>query len=173
MIGQQLRQIGLTPIPIDLALNGLERAISMELRQVAIASVEDWGRWAAYETYGGRSIRFRALVERDRARADDSVQARLRGELSALNREQRHQVLTGLIGEIFARQLKLPAAQLDASLPLEHLGVDSLMATDIRQELDSSLGIAVPALELIGEGSIRGLALKALNQMQFEVTSVA
>jgi acyl carrier protein len=118
-------------------------------------------------------VRFRHLVEGARASADNSVQARLRGELAGLNEEQRRQVLTGLISEIFARQLKMPANQLDASLPLEHLGVDSLMATDIRQELDGSLGIAVPALELIGEGSIAGLALKALDQMQLEVTSAA
>jgi acyl carrier protein len=173
LIGQQLRQIGLTPIPFDLALNGMERAISMGLRQVAIAADPDWGRWAGYETYGARSVRFRDLVERARARADNSAQARLRGELSVLNAAQRHQVLTALISEIFARQLKMPAEQLDASLPLEHLGVDSLMATDIRQELDSSLGIAVPALELIGEGSIAGLAFKALDRMQLEVTSAA
>jgi acyl transferase domain-containing protein/NAD(P)-dependent dehydrogenase (short-subunit alcohol dehydrogenase family)/acyl carrier protein len=172
-IGQQLRQIGLTPIAFDLALNGMERALSMGLRQITIASNPDWGRWAGYETYGARSARFRALVEQARAQADNSVQARLRGELSALNDEQRHQVLTGLIGEIFARQLKMPAEQLDASLPLEYLGVDSLMATDIRMELDTALGIAVPALELIGEGSIAGLALKALDQMQLEVTTAA
>lgn len=173
MIGQQLRQIGLTPIPFDIALNGMERAMSTGLRQICIASDPDWNRWAGYETYGARSARFRALVEHARAQADNSVQARLRSELTALSAEQKHHVLTGLISEIFSRELKIPSDQLDISLPLEYLGVDSLMATDIRLELDTSLGIAVPALELIGEGSIAGLAVKALQQMQLEVTTAA
>ena len=98
--------------------------MSMRLRQITIASDPDWGRWAGYETYGARSPRFRTLVERARAQADNSVQARLRTELIGLDPHQRHQVMTGLISEIFARQLKLPADQLDVSLPLEYLGVD-------------------------------------------------
>ena len=97
-------------------------------------------KWAGYETYGARSARFRDLVEQARVQADDSVQARLRAELTSLAVEHRHQVVIGLVSEIFARELKMPSDQLDACLPLEYLGVDSLMATGIRVELDTRLG---------------------------------
>jgi len=167
-IAQQLRQIGLAPIPFRIALNGLERAMFTGTKQICIAADPDWSKWAGYETYGAQSARFRDLVAQARLQADDSVQARLRAELTSLTAEHRHQVVTGLVSEIFARELKMPSDQLDTCLPLEYLGVDSLMATGIRVELDTRLGISVPALELIGEGSIVGIATSALEQMQLE-----
>ena len=167
-IAQQLRQIGLAPIPFHTALNGMERAIFSGTTQICIAADPDWSKWAGYETYGARSARFRDLVEQARVQADDSVQARLRAELTSLAVEHRHQVVIGLVSEIFARELKMPSDQLDACLPLEYLGVDSLMATGIRVELDTRLGISVPALELVGDGSIVGIATSALEQMQLE-----
>ena len=167
MIGKHLRQIGLDPIAFKTGLNGMERAMARRLPQVCIASDPNWSKWASYETYGGRSARFRTLVEASRRLSGDSVQSRLSNKLAALDGEQRQQVLTGLITEILARELKMPADLIDASRPLDSLGVDSLMATEIRVGLDEILGISVSALELIGDGSVAALAQKGLAQMQF------
>ena len=67
----------------------------------------------------------------------------------------------------------MPADLIDASRPLDSLGVDSLMATEIRVGLDETLGISVSALELIGEGSIAALARKGLQQMRFDDSATA
>ena len=40
------------------------------------------------------------------------------------------------------------------------------MVTEIQVGLDSSLGVSVPALELIGSGSIASLAHKCLDQLK-------
>ena len=86
-----------------------------------------------------------------------------------MNLEQRQHVLTALIAEIFSSELKMPADQISASRPLESLGVDSLMATEISTCLADYLGISVSALELIGEMSISKIATKGLEQMQLDL----
>ena len=173
MIGRHLRQIGLMPIAFDVALNGMARAMSLDVTQVCIASNPDWNKWSSYETHGGHSPRFRTVVEQAREQADDSVQARLRKQLLDLDTEQRREVLAGLIAEIFARELKTPADQLDPSMPLDFLGVDSLMATEIRVSLGNVLGLSVSELELADNGSIAGLASKWHEQMEFDQTVAA
>ncbi|GJL65670.1 MAG: hypothetical protein NPIRA05_06410 [Nitrospirales bacterium] len=169
MIGQHLRQIGLSPISFDAGLIGLERAISEGVTQIGIADFSDWSRWARYETYGGRSPRFRTLVEAARAKDDDSAQTGLRGKLAILEPPQRQEILGGLLKEIFATKLKMSSAQVDPKCPIESLGVDSLMATEIQGTISDTLGISVSVLDLVGGGSIAKLALKSLEQMQFEV----
>ncbi|MEL7450912.1 MAG: SDR family NAD(P)-dependent oxidoreductase, partial [Pseudomonadota bacterium] len=167
-IGRHLRQIGLEPIPFDEALNGMARAMSLNETQVCIASNPDWKKWASFETHGGHSPRFRTVVTQARELADDSVQARLRKQLLELGSEQRFEVLSGLIAEIFARELKTPADQIDPSMPLDFLGIDSLMATEIRVKLDDVLGLTISELELADHGSIAGLANKWHEQMELD-----
>ncbi|GJL54718.1 MAG: hypothetical protein NPIRA02_18500 [Nitrospirales bacterium] len=169
MIGQHLRHIGLSPIAFDLGLHGLERALATGVAQIGITGSVDWNRWARYETYGGRSPRFRTLVEAARDKDDDAVQAGLRGKLAILEPLQRQEVLSGLFQEIFATKLKMSTEQVDPKCPIESLGVDSLMATEIQGTIHDALGIAVSVLDLVGGGSIARLALKSLEQMQLDV----
>jgi len=170
---KHLGQIGLTPIPFNLGLRGMARSMDSDINQVCITNTVDWNKWARFEHFGRTSTRFRILIDDAMAKADDSNQARLSAKLATLNIDQRHAVLTGLITEILARELKMPADKIDASRPLESLGVDSLMATEIRVGLDDSMGISVSALELIGEGTISHLASKGLAQMKLDSSNVA
>jgi len=170
---KHLGQIGLTPIPFNLGLRGMARAMDSNINQVCITNTVDWNKWARFEHFGRTSTRFRILIDAAMAKADDSNQARLSAKLATLDIEQRHAVLTGLITEVLARELKMPADKIDASRPLESLGVDSLMATEIRVGLDDNMGISVSALELIGEGTISHLASKGLAQMKLDSSNVA
>jgi len=170
---KHLEQIGLRPIPFSLGLRGMARAIDSDINQVCITNTVDWNKWARFEHFGRTSTRLRILIDAAMAKADDSNQSRLSAKLATLNVDQRHAVLTGLITEILARELKMPADKIDACRPLESLGVDSLMATEIRVGLDDSMGISVSALELIGEGTISHLASKGLAQMKLDSSNIA
>ncbi len=73
-----------------------------------------------------------------------------------------------LAGEA-ARRLRLPAARLDPGQPLAALGLDSLAAIELRQTLETDLGIS-PALAGLLEGlSVRDLAREILETMQGEM----
>lgn len=167
-IGDHLTQIGLAPLAFNLGLNGMERAIATGQVNISISSQPDWGKWSGYEVNAAHSSRYRTVLEEAREAHDDSVKSRLTAKLAVLDQEVQTQVLTSLVSEVFASALKMPAEQIDPSRPLEVLGVDSLMATEIRVGLDVTLGVSVSALELIGSSSIASLANKCLDQLQID-----
>ena len=167
-IGDHLTQIGLSPLSFNLGLNGMERAISTGQVNISISSQPEWGKWSGYEMNAVHSSRYRTVLEEAREEHDDSVKSRLSAKLAVLDQEVQTQVLTSLVSEVFATALKMPVEQIDPSRPLESLGVDSLMATEIRVSLDATLGVSISALELIGSSSISVLAHKCLDQLQID-----
>jgi len=167
-IGDHLTQIGLSPLSFNLGLNGMERAIATGQTNISISSQPDWGKWSGYEVNAVHSSRYRTVLEEAREEHDDSVKSRLSAKLAVLDQEVQTQVLVSLVSEVFATALKMPVGQIDPSRPLESLGVDSLMATEIRVSLDATLGVSVSALELIGSSSISALAQKCLDQLQID-----
>jgi len=167
-IGDHLTQIGLLPLSFNLGLNGMERAISTGQVNISISSQPEWGKWSGYEINAVHSSRYRTMLEDAREEHDDSVKSRLSAKLAVLDQDVQTQVLTSLVSEVFAIALKMPVKQIDPSRPLESLGVDSLMATEIRVSLDATLGVSVSALELIGSSSISALAHKCRDQLQID-----
>jgi acyl carrier protein len=156
------------PLPLSAALAGLERAMAKDLGQVCIAAPADWDQWARYEVGGGRSPRFATLVAGARENREDSAQARLSGQLARLEPEDRSEILIALITEVVAGTLKIPAEQIGATQPLEEVGVDSLMATEIQLELERTLGLSIATMALMGEATIARLAASALDQLALE-----
>ncbi len=68
-----------------------------------------------------------------------------RRSLAALPAGERHEALVGYVREIVARVLRLDAPEeLDRRLRLMELGVDSLMALELRKRLGVGLGLARP-----------------------------
>ena len=167
-IGDHLTQIGLSPLSFDLGLNGMERAISTDQVNISISSLPEWGKWGGYEMNATHSSRYRTVFEEAKEEHDDSVKSRLSAKLAVLEQEVQAQVLVSLVSEVFAAALKMPAGQIDPSRPLESLGVDSLMATEIRMNLDTNLGVSISALELIGSRSISSLAHQCLDQLKID-----
>ncbi|MEK7285885.1 MAG: SDR family NAD(P)-dependent oxidoreductase [Nitrospirota bacterium] len=172
-VALHLTQIGLSPISFDIGLIGLERVISSGATQICIADFTDWAKWARAEVYGGASPRFRTLVLDAQSHADSSTQVSLRDKLATLKPEARLEILMGLFQEIFAGTLKVSVDRLDPNYPMELLGIDSLMAAQIRETIHNTLGISVSVLELIGDGTISKLANKSIEKMAFEDMLVA
>src|SRR5439155_10352393 len=57
-----------------------------------------------------------------------------------------------------ARVLRLPAASLDAQLPLNNLGIDSLMAIELKNRIEADLGVTVPMVKFLEGPSVRDLS---------------
>jgi acyl carrier protein len=174
-VGQHLRRIGLMPLPLSTALVGLERAMAKDLAQICIAAPVDWDQWARYEVSGGRSVRFATLVSKGRENREDSAQTRLTAQLAKLEPEDRAEILVALITEVVARTLKIPADQIGGSQPLDAVGVDSLMATEIQLELEKAFGLSIATMALMGDATIVRLAATSLDQLALDdmQTSIA
>jgi acyl carrier protein len=67
-------------------------------------------------------------------------------------------ILECQLREQAARVLRLPAAALDVEQPLNNVGIDSLMAIELKNRIESDLGVTVPMVKFLEGPSVRGLA---------------
>jgi acyl transferase domain-containing protein/acyl carrier protein len=93
-----------------------------------------------------------AVSRRDRARS-----ASMKNALVAATAPERRAMLTALVTEAVAGVVRLPGASLDADAPLRNIGLDSLMALEIRNQFQDRAGVTVPLVTIVEGPSIAEL----------------
>jgi acyl carrier protein len=98
---------------------------------------------AARDREGDRASRWDALLGHERATAERRS-SRIRVELAAPQpASRRRAILAAHVAAQVAGVLGLPPERVDAHTPMRSLGMDSLMAIELRDRLEASLGIPV------------------------------
>jgi len=77
----------------------------------------------------------------------------------------RRPLLERYMVEQASKILHLSASELDLRRPLNSMGIDSLMAVELRNRLESDLAVAVPLVALLEGSSLADLATKVLSQL--------
>jgi phthiocerol/phenolphthiocerol synthesis type-I polyketide synthase C len=95
---------------------------------------------------------------------------KLQAELAAMPDEQRPARLASVIADEIRAVLRSSDA-IDHSEAMTSLGLDSLMALELRNRLESSLGITLPAALVWAYPTISDLAGVLCERMGFEPTS--
>jgi NADPH:quinone reductase-like Zn-dependent oxidoreductase/NADP-dependent 3-hydroxy acid dehydrogenase YdfG/acyl carrier protein len=138
-------QSGLEAMMPDEGLNMLEQLMQRSLPQVVVAPV----RWSSFlQRFVDEPPRFYAdlaakvLPETRPTPAD--LPANRRQAIEDAPPHRRHDLLRELVIEHAAHVLALPAIQIDERMPLSELGLDSLMAVELRNVLGSTLGLTRP-----------------------------
>jgi acyl transferase domain-containing protein/acyl carrier protein len=93
------------------------------------------------------------------------VDSSLRVTLLAADPEQRQPLLESYIQEQVARVLGIPSSRLDPHRPLNTMGLDSLMAVELKNRTEASLGVTLPVTSLLKGPSIVELATELLKQL--------
>lgn len=78
-----------------------------------------------------------------------SRQVDLLGQLKTASSRERLTLLTAYLQEQIADSLKVDLAQVDTQRSLNYMGIDSLMATELRHRIKTGLGMNVPAVKFI------------------------
>lgn len=131
--------------------------------------------WARFRPPGAASVvspRFadlRAELPTNEESASDGISARK--ALLAAPPEERKEVLRSLLCDKLARVLGSSAAQLDADKPLTELGLDSLMAVELRNWIEGELSVNLPIVELMQGLSASGLAGVLLDQLDKDASA--
>lgn len=162
---QFLRYTGLRGIESSEGLELMATALVRNVSQLGITMITSWADWARFETRGSKSPRFATLIASDAEEKDCSIRDALISELSMLDDAERVELLGGLLIEVIASVVKSDPQSIALDCPINQLGVDSLMATEIQLLLDTKLGLSISVLELIGETTIRGLATQSLKTL--------
>jgi acyl transferase domain-containing protein/protein-L-isoaspartate O-methyltransferase len=170
--GERARQRGIGSMTARQALAALDAVMRRadEAPQVAVMQV-DWAAFLAAEPGAARSPFFAALAAESRQQRDSGAPAaavlapapprRLREELAAAPPARRVRLLADHVRAQVGRVLGLDAAHpLDPRQPLQELGLDSLMAVELRTLLGAGLELprALPATLAFDYPSIEAIA---------------
>ena len=164
---------GAKPMPPAAALAALQTAMKSGRAQVAVMDM-DWKHFVNAKPARVDLALFAELLERGdrpigKARAGTDILEKIRSATEG----DRKLILSAHIKDCARRVLGLdgPAA-ISGGIPLQDLGLDSLMALEMRNELSQSLGVALSAGLLFDYPAVDDLAKHLLGILAFTQSTV-
>ena len=106
----------------------------------------------------------------DNASRDDGLLLQQLGEAQP---NERQQLLTSHLQDLVARVLQLDASQFSSQESLTSLGLDSMMAIEVKHRIEGTLKIDISVLELLQEVTIAQLATRILASLQLGASPLA
>jgi acyl transferase domain-containing protein/acyl carrier protein/SAM-dependent methyltransferase len=95
----------------------------------------------------------------------------MRAALNAAAPSERLALLEGHLQQQIARVVRLQPAQIEPHTSFKNLGLDSLMALEARNRLESSLGLTLPVTMIFGYPTVTALAAHLMSRLQMSVTA--
>ena len=161
--GERMARRGLGSIPTEQGLEVLERLLARDPIHAGIVPV-DWDRLlAAFPSYRDAPL-LRGVVRA--GPGEEAGAAAVLASLRAARPEERLPRLQALLAEQVGRVVGLPAAQLDPLRPLNNLGVDSLLAAELKGRVEREMGVSVPIVRLLESPSLADFAGILLEQVE-------
>ncbi|MFL5266293.1 MAG: beta-ketoacyl reductase, partial [Stellaceae bacterium] len=149
------RRLGARPIPAAEAFAGLPAAIASGLPVAAFAET-NWDEARRLLPILAAPLFSEIRAKASAAASDESLNERL----SALDPEAALALLKTIVAEEAATILRLPAGGIDPLRPLSEMGMDSLMAVELRLALESRLRVDLPLVSLAEGTSVASIAAR-------------
>jgi acyl carrier protein len=162
-IGEKLDQFGVKSLPAQQMLAILGELLQHGAVQVGVGHL-DWAQLAKIHMIGA-SPRFAHLAEVSLSDDAEAVGTSLIDAIMAVEPAERQQFLEANIREQLARVLGISPSKLDVDRPLLNLGLDSLMALEIGNQIQSMVGVEVPAVKILEGLSVSGLAAYVIERL--------
>ncbi|MBA3773942.1 MAG: SDR family NAD(P)-dependent oxidoreductase [Ramlibacter sp.] len=159
-----LARLGWRPVTPERAFHVIEECLTYKAATASVFSI-DWIKMASIIPVVNNTERFRQLIAQESGsgtsqRSSSSILEELRG----LAEEDATRVIQTALAQQIAKVFDMPAEQLDTTVSLTNLGMDSLMAGQIRNWIATELGTDFPTMGLMRGPTIVQLAgeLRAL-----------
>ncbi|HRI68142.1 MAG TPA: SDR family NAD(P)-dependent oxidoreductase, partial [Polyangium sp.] len=160
----RLSNIGVLPMSTALALSAMERLLGLRAAQGTVTRM-DWARFAPIYAARGRRNLLATLVGAIQEQPLPAIQKpprRWRG----LSTEEARPALLDLVRKTVARTLGLPDPQsLDAHRGFAEQGLDSLMAVEVRNEIQKQLDVALSATLAFDHPTVERLVTHLLTEV--------
>jgi acyl carrier protein len=152
------RRLGAKPMPAAQALAGLPALAESGLASAAFAETS-WNEARRFLPILAAPLFADLRADGGSSPGDDTLIERLAG----LDPEEALTLLKTAVAEEAANILRLPVAGVDPLRPLSEMGMDSLMAVELRLALESRLRIDLPLMSLAEGTSVASIASRLAN----------
>lgn len=147
-----------TPLDPEAAFASLDRILAAELAQIGVLAI-DWPAWLHAHPQLAASPYFEGIGET--SATPEHLADPIVAHATPSDPAARRVWLDAYLRRGLARVLRLPApAQIDEHAPLTSLGLDSLMALELRNRVEAETGAAPAVVELL-----RGISLARLIEL--------
>jgi NAD(P)-dependent dehydrogenase (short-subunit alcohol dehydrogenase family)/aryl carrier-like protein len=138
---------GLRPIPAELGYELIGIFTQQKIPQAGVLPV-DWEKWNIGAQGEARSPFYDRLIhagpDQNPAGSQD-----LRAAISAASGDRRLGLIREAVRQCISTVLGLAESELDDDVAISRLGLDSLMATELRNRLVAHVGCALPLVRLL------------------------
>jgi len=159
----RLARLGVTAIPAAAMLDALDEFMSSNAVQVAVAKVE----WNDVMRLMGSRVpaRFAELAVGNNARDGGSTVASHVRDILQADGVARPPLLEVYLRDRLARAIGASPIRIDTQQPLRNLGLDSLIAVDVRNRISADFGVNIPLTTFMQGASIKSLAAHTAEQL--------
>ncbi len=151
---------GLYDMSSKAALAAMDRLLRTQSSNAIVAAI-DWSRFKQFP--GGGKAQFACLTEPEKPR--DELR-NLLDELTLLEVKERHSFVVSTLLEQVRQAMELgDESYIRADEPLQSLGMDSLIAVDLRNRLNNLSGLSLPATLLFDYPTIDAISGYIIEQL--------
>ncbi|WP_405505785.1 amino acid adenylation domain-containing protein [Streptomyces cyaneofuscatus] len=147
LVGHYLHSRGMSSLAPDAGMAVLERVIGQDHAQLVVATVVDWPTFLAW--YPAPPPLVTALAA---AAAPPPAATQGNGFLDTFrtaDEETRRSLVATRFAALSAAVLRTGTDRIDPAEGLGHLGLDSLLAMELRARIHAELGVALPVVALL------------------------
>jgi acyl transferase domain-containing protein/aryl carrier-like protein len=166
-LGERLEREGVLSMSNAKALAALEKAMQREHVQISVMRI-DGSRWRGMGMTGRIPPRLAHMCRPSEAVPGPALSQGLPGRdaLRAAAPGERRELLETLLRAKVARVLATAPERLDIDRPLLQLGLDSLMAVELRNWIEGELQVRLPVAELMRSPSLSRLAELVADRLE-------
>ncbi len=166
-LAARLALAGIRSIAPAQALEAMDRLLRQGSAQVAVVPV-DWERYRQFYPAGTESPLLSELAREEAGNSRLSGHpGEKRNSILAAEPAERLPLILSYLTELVARVLGQSASKLDVQQPLSNLGLDSLMAVELKNRIAVDLGVNVPMVTFLSGPSVE----QAVSQLLLLLTS--
>ncbi|MFQ6029217.1 MAG: SDR family NAD(P)-dependent oxidoreductase, partial [Dehalococcoidia bacterium] len=160
-VGERLERLGLKKFTPKQAVTILGRLLQQNPVQVGVVRT-DWQQWLQLYRASGESPFFSYLTGGKESGGAGEQGKLIRDALLAAEIGERQRLLESYIQEKLGRVLQIDPSRLDLQKPMNSVGLDSLMAVELKTRIETDLGVTVPMVRFIQGPNISQLATQLL-----------
>ncbi|WP_348262267.1 SDR family NAD(P)-dependent oxidoreductase [Telmatobacter sp. DSM 110680] len=162
-LAKQLSSSGLYPFSPEQATEMLGKLLQRNITQIGFVHA-DWQKLFGKKVGSPVSPRFSDVVV-STLLDNSATNEDYRSILLAASAEERRSLVLDLVRECVAKVLRTAPAKLDTARPLREMGLDSLMAFELLNRLQTRIGASLPNSKMSANSSIESLSLIVLDTL--------